>query len=818
MSLASQKPTTTIRVSRRGSIDVQIPSEDGTNSNTENIHIPSNLGVSAVSVDSATGSMLDGTSYRQRAIKAIQSTLSPGSEFSFGTSSGDNSVDSRDNTLAKSKSGGIPESKTATNGSSKQRSSTLGHNDNNVNNISFRRTFPHRVSGGIHYVSGVERPTVNALERLESALLRTRSLVDQPKAPTVVTDDSHGVIQEIAFLRNMQNQLSSASNKLLASRTFQPQGSEINPQKPVMETIPHASDPWTSHKTSRSSAARIAAVAPERLELDRTLERLQQAATREGVLRMENIRLRQEVAATSKKASSSSDNVNKNNKKFSTASIANSESLLSGGDRLNSLGDKPSEEAAANLWIKCALLMEKHEETTRRLRVAEASAEAMALRLRKVRESRTVSALTGETDLYHRIEKGLRSVEEVAAPLVEMEQKACVRHEQVAASLADIDMAVRRENAKLVAKVNKLEAQNRALNDLVKGRPTRQAHTAALHRADILATEVRRLRAQCKQAHKQIKKLSNAIVKTEDNEDQAKDMGISSNEQKIEGEPEQKIEQKRQDDRQMRHRGSDSENSIRITTEEMRSAMRRDRTLRGLGTVDLSEPLAALDNYKVDDEKEEENSIRAKSRHAPLSNRYLRIGWAALMAMRDLMRLLDCQDAAGLVDEISKLQITAMTANGMTEHLQKIEDIVDAARTKEGIKSEKEETEENLISDVSMKKERKKSRYESLQTELQIMLDQNRIMAFSQDIPQKQLSDILRHFQMLMGTSSFADIVPSMQKLMEKVRMQRRSLDAIRKIFGMGPTVVGIGGAVDEDSVVDVIRAYTTGQGLSSGN
>ena len=90
-------------------------------------------------------------------------------------------------------------------------------------------------------------------------------------------------------------------------------------------------------------------------------------------------------------------------------------------------------------------------------------------------------------------------------------------------------------------------------------------------------------------------------------------------------------------------------------------------------------------------------------------------------------------------------------------------------------------------------------------------------MAFSQNLERKSLSDIPMHFQMLMGSSSFSDIVPKMQHLLEKQRMQRRSLDAIRRIFGMGPTIVGIGGTVSsEDSVVDVIRAYTSNQGLSS--
>ena len=491
--------------------------------------------------------------------------------------------------------------------------------------------------------------------------------------------------------------------------------------------------------------------------------------------------------------------------------------------------------------------MEKHEETQRRLRVAEASAEAMALRLRKVRESRAVSALTGEADLYHRVEQGLRSVEEVAAPLVAMEQKASARHEQVATSLADIDMAVRRENASLTARVQQLETRNQALNELAKGRPMRQAHMAALHRADALAIEVRHLRAANKEAHKQLDKLKRRDARRSSDMEEA---GNLKEEDKVEGKEgkeeggktigERKLEQKAENSSSTSSSTSSTSstgrtsrtssqkeavNAFKVTTEEMRGAIRRDRVLRGLGVVDLSAPIASLDMYKVDDEREEDNAIRAKSRTAPMSNRFLRMGWAALTAMRDLMRLTDCRDAASLVAEISNMQVRAMTANGLLETTQEIEALIEEARKVEGINSPEaadggqgEGGEgEALIVDVSTKKERKKLRSEDLQTELKLMLSQRRIMAFSQNLERKSLSDILMHFQMLMGSSSFSDIVPKMQHLLEKQRMQRRSLDAIRRIFGMGPTIVGIGGTVSsEDSVVDVIRAYTSNQGLSS--
>ena len=72
---------------------------------------------------------------------------------------------------------------------------------------------------------------------------------------------------------------------------------------------------------------------------------------------------------------------------------------------------------AANLWLRCAVLEEKHHEAEQRARVAEASAEAIAHQLRKLRESNATSALTSEAQLYQRIEHGLMAVETVAAPL-----------------------------------------------------------------------------------------------------------------------------------------------------------------------------------------------------------------------------------------------------------------------------------------------------------------------------------------------------------------------------------------------------------------
>ena len=80
---------TTVTISRRGSIDVRIPADaqaGASSAGVETIHIPSSFADYSASVPPV--------SYRERAIKAIQSTLSPGSEFSFGSSSGERSTGS----------------------------------------------------------------------------------------------------------------------------------------------------------------------------------------------------------------------------------------------------------------------------------------------------------------------------------------------------------------------------------------------------------------------------------------------------------------------------------------------------------------------------------------------------------------------------------------------------------------------------------------------------------------------------------------------------------------------------------------------------
>ena len=280
---------TTITISRRGSIDVRIPPDERTagdglsSADAETIHIPSSFAQSSMSAPPLPAS------YRERAIQAIKSTLSPGSEFSFGNSSGEHSESSNsrksasENTDWRSKSKFVPAPNDAPVVAQASRGSIHG------TGFGIRATAPtRRVSGGIQYVSGVKRPTVDALERLENALLRTSSLIDNPKARAGADEDSRAAIREIAFLRNMQQQLSAASLKLHST------GPGVSAMGGAQNTHPV---PSAATSISQSVAAQVSAVAPEKIELDRTLERLHQAATREGVLRMENIRLRQQAAA-----------------------------------------------------------------------------------------------------------------------------------------------------------------------------------------------------------------------------------------------------------------------------------------------------------------------------------------------------------------------------------------------------------------------------------------------------------------------------------------------------------------------------------------
>ena len=406
-----------VKISRRGSVSIHIPGDNGTTSTP----------TASFNPISSSG----GPTYRERARELIERTLSPGSEFSFGDTnfsshsvSSGNSGHSSGNGLG-SGAERLRERQTTSSGGGSygnhgdSLSSAVkypGNSAAHLSSVDNNNKVP-RSSREVRYVRGVGKSTVTALDRLEDVLARTASLSgtwssNKDDGSKQHADERTAAI-EIAHLRNMQEQMASASARLLQQPSVESNvatngSSRVVPATPAGSTI----------------AAKIAAVSPGQAELDQTLNRLHQAATREGVLRMENLRLRKDFGnkagkkgktPTAKKQSGNSTS------STSTRDFARVEQLLSGGvtiDRgANASVPVGIGGTAANLWLRCAVLEEKHHEAEQRARVAEASAEAIAHQLRKLRESNATSALTSEAQLYQRIEHGLMAVETVAAPL-----------------------------------------------------------------------------------------------------------------------------------------------------------------------------------------------------------------------------------------------------------------------------------------------------------------------------------------------------------------------------------------------------------------
>ena len=412
-----------VKISRRGSVSIHIPGDNGTTSTP----------TASFNPISSSG----GPTYRERARELIERTLSPGSEFSFGDTdfsshsvSSGNSGHSSGNGLGsgaerlrerQTTSSGGGSYGNHVSGSGTFRASGLpgdslssavkypGNSAAHLSSVDNNNKVP-RSSAEVRYVRGVGKSTVTALDRLEDALARTASLSgtwsSNKDDGSKQHADERAAAREIAYLRNMQEQMASASSRLLQQSSG---SSRVVPATPAGSVI----------------AAKLAAVSPGQAELDQTLNRLHQAATREGVLRMENLRLRKDLGNKGGKKGRTTTAKKQSGKQSgnstSTRDFARVEQLLSGGvtiDRgANASVPVGIGGTAANLWLRCAVLEEKSHEAEQRARVAEASAEAIAHQLRKLRESNATSALTSEAQLYQRIEHGLMAVETVAAPL-----------------------------------------------------------------------------------------------------------------------------------------------------------------------------------------------------------------------------------------------------------------------------------------------------------------------------------------------------------------------------------------------------------------
>ena len=464
--------------------------------------------------------------------------------------------------------------------------------------------------------------------------------------------------------------------------------------------------------------------------------------------------------------------------------------------------------------MKCAILEEKIHATEQRARVAEASTEAIAHQLRKLRESKAVSSLTSESELYQRIEQGLMSVEEVAAPLAALERKAAFRHETITSHLTSIDIQVRTENAELQARVEQLENTNIELKHVLSSRPTRKNHMDVLRRESALMREIVRLRSiNSKFIQQKKKKKTNVRVTSEiqivsEGKTGATKSKSKSTEGKKEGKSRDQEEEEEDDDDE-----EDEKEEYDAVLSMDRTSMRVDRTLRAKNVLELSNAISSLDQYGFRKNTNNQNTVT-------LSKEAARVGWASTSLIVAIMKRYNLDVARDISPLIESMDRDASSLIGMQESLQKIQNMVDqSANVKVGLDNdEKEEEEKNdafNLGNVSAIKS-KDLNLEELETNLKIMLNQRRILAFEQTHPEKVLHDVLLHFQMIVKAENLQNITPNMQEMLTRLRNDRSSLDELRLVFGMTQTGQDINLCEKENKeLVDLIRAYAIKQGIT---
>ena len=686
-----------------------------------------------------------------------------------------------------------------------------------------------RSSAEIKYVRGVGQSTKIALDRLEDALARTASLSGtwSHNGPETREEEEveRAAIREISYLRSMQNQLASASSRLLETR--------VDGQPVVNEAA--------TRKTKgggNTSAAHV--------KLDQTLNRLHQATTREGILRMENLRLRQ-LQAENHLRGERNKNSNRNNDKR-TISSSGSEKNVGGVTRFEQLlsGNKGTKNGttAANLWLRCALLEEKNVQLEQRSKIAEANVEALTYQLRKIREDRATTMLTSEAELYHRVENGLMSVEEVAAPLAAIERKAAQRHEEISSHLTNIDQQVRNENATLQVRVNELEKRCSVLKFTLSGRPTRKEHMDVLRREGALMTEVRRLRDLNKKLKKGKEKKTIKVVKEKgeekDGEKENKNKSIvegkegkkeiiegkgdtwniSDDDDEIEiivssDDDEKKEEEKEDKDDKGKKEGNKVKEQVPTTTEDQ-IAMRVDRILSNLNTSDMSNLMSSMDNYTPNNTN--------KRTFIPISKKVVNVGWASLYIIQKLMNIYNIDSAMNIQSFIANLDKNSTSLIGFQECYHTIHTIVKNAKDdciqpnmKDEERTKQEDDQESALNLGNVDEVQPKlNTLEELTRNIKVMLNERRILAFEQSQPEKVLHEILIHFQMIVNASNLNDIVPKMNEIMTRMKVDRNALNAIRKIYGL-PSIDDTVHVTDKenDELVNIIREYAINAGIT---
>ena len=250
-----------------------------------------------------------------------------------------------------------------------------------------------------------------------------------------------------------------------------------------------------------------------------------------------------------------------------------------------------------------------------------------------------------------------------------------------------------------------------------------------------------------------------------------------------------------------------------------RTLMRVDQTLRSKNMLELSNAVASLDQYGFRKES------RSNRRSVPLSKEAVRVGWASTCLVVSLMKRYNLNTAKDLMPLINDMDRDASSLEGMQESLQSIQDMVDSqADVIVGLNDQVVTTDDSdedamNLGNVSSPPSTVDLNLDQLESSLQVMLNQRRILAFEQSHPEKVLHDILLHFQMIAKAEKLSDIVPRMQEMLARMQFDRSSLDQLREVFGLQQVGQDINLTERENNeLVGLVRAYAIKEGIVPSN
>ena len=267
---------------------------------------------------------------------------------------------------------------------------------------------------------------------------------------------------------------------------------------------------------------------------------------------------------------------------------------------------------------------------------------------------------------------------------------------------------------------------------------------------------------------------------------------------------------------------NDKNTAVTRTTDQI--SMRVDRILSNVNVLELSNCLASLDQYSASSS----SSVHA-AYSVPLSTEAVRVGWASTCLVMKLMKQYDIQDATQINAFVSDMDCNASAFLGLQECLQTIQTMVDAQDTlhigtgaqsleKKENTEQKDDNKETVAQLGNVAPSQPLTALDGLINRINILLNERRILAFEQTQPEKVLHEVLLHFQMIVKAETLHDVVPRMEEIMTRLKLDRTALDQLRNVFGLPAIGNDLHIAETENKeLIEVIRAYAVKEGLTNG-